>query len=92
MRHSQWIQTNVMSVLSVQIGVGYIVEMSIGPEKFVGKVVYGQGVGPCKSVFVGDDASEVGAVKADAADVGLKVPCREEKVADTRMDDDGPWV
>ena len=81
-----------MPVLSIQIGVGDVVEMGVGPEKFISEIVDGQGVGPGQSVLVGDDACEVAAVEAHAADVGLKVPRGEEEVPNTWMDDDGARV
>ena len=91
-RHAQRIETDVAPVGAVQIGVSDVVEMSVGPEQFVGQVVDGESVGPGQTILVGHDAAEIGSVQSDATDVGLQVPRGEEEVAHARMHHDGARI
>lgn len=87
---------NNMLVFSVEVGVGHVVQVSVGPPDLVGEVVNGQGVGPSQLVVVnrGNDSAEssIVSVHAKSANVSLEMPGSEENVSNSRMNRNGSGV
>lgn len=81
-----------MPVATVEVGVGDVIKMGVGPEELVREVINGERVRPGQSFFVRDDSGKIGAIEAESTDVRLQMPGGEEKVSDARMDDDGTRV
>ena len=91
-RNAQRVLDDIFPILSIQIGKGDVIQMSIRPEELVRHVVDGKGIGPGESLFVGDNASEIASIHAQSADVRLQMPRSEEQVTSTWMNDDSSWI
>lgn len=60
------------TVVTFEIGEGYVVEMGVGPEDLVRDVVDGEGVRPGDVVLPSQDLRQVAAVHSHFPDVGLR--------------------
>lgn len=88
----QHILDNVASIPAIQVGVGNVIQMGIRPEELVRHVVDRKSIWPCKSLLVGDDASEIASVHAQPANVSLQMPRREKQVSNSWMDNNSPRI
>lgn len=70
-RDFQRVLDNIATITAIQVGVGDVVEMSIGPKEFVSHVIDRQSIRPGQPLFVGHDTGEIASVHAQSSDISL---------------------